>query len=353
MDASGDKRSVISQITGFDRTRMQKTTTRVRTASGKLYEENIRDEAVVSKFVGNEVCPAYLEDSINGFSAIIPGRYDGEQKRWANFIYSDNYSHKSATTRDCINKVSFVTFNLWFVDMYLRERAAAVFDILTKLRPDFVCLQEVTPLFLELLKADPFIQSHYFLSDFQGNTVYPYGTAILSHYPISRLRVHMLPTNQGRRLLDAEVVLEKSSTGGATKKIYISTIHMESLDNEEMRIAQMKTIFPILEKYEDSFFMGDFNFPDNTNEEHHISSKFTDVWKELNKSYPKEGEAGAATTADGRYDRIVYSSKMFVSTTVNLIGTNPIDQVTSETVYPSDHKGLYACFSTKSEWCRD
>lgn len=126
--------SMFSQIQGFDRTSMNRTTTRVRTSAGKLYEENIQDEQLVVKFVGNDIAPAYLEDSINGFTAIIPGKYDTTQNKWTNFIYNseNTYNHT-----DC-NQITFITYNIWFVDLYIRERAAAVFEIVEKKHPDIL-----------------------------------------------------------------------------------------------------------------------------------------------------------------------------------------------------------------------
>lgn len=331
---------------------MKQTTTRVRTSSGKIYEEKINKDGIITNYVGTEARPAYLEENMQGYSVIIPAKYDATQNKWSNYIYNE---HTPMISQDC-NKISFITFNVWFWERHLKERALALFGILERLRPDFVCLQEVTPAFLELLKSHSFIQSHYIISDYHGTTIIPYGTMILSHFPISSLKIHSLPSNQGRRFLDAEVVLEKTGII-VTKKINISTIHLESCDNTEMRIAQMDVIFPIISQYENSFFMGDFNFPDASEEEKHTRNpQFTDLWKEVHKGYTG-GHGGEIvyTTDRGRYDRLLYSSKLFVGTEVELAGTDAIVELSTEDeiVYPSDHKGLYCKFSTKSDCCRD
>lgn len=335
---------------------MKQTKTRVRLSSGEVYEEELRGGQIETKFLGSEGRPAYMEDALNGYSAIIPGKYDSAQRKWTNYIYND--SSVVPHTKDCITKISFITYNVWFWERYLKERALALFGILEKFKPDFVCLQEVTGAFLEQLKQHPFIQSHYIISDSNGTTVIPYGTMILSHYPISSLRIYRLPTNQGRRYLTAEVVLEKPAEGAATKKINIGTIHLESCDNQELRIEQLKTIFPLLNEHDHAFFMGDFNFPDGSEEEKHTDpSKFTDIWKETHKGY-KGGEEevkGAATTDRGRYDRLVYASNIFRGAAVRIVGTEPLAEISTkeEEVFPSDHKGLFCEFSTKSDCCRD
>lgn len=343
---------MLSMISSFDRNKMKQTKTRVRTPSGEIYEEKIQDGKVITNYVSTEIRPAYLEDNLNGFSVIVPGKYDANLKKWTNFIYNENTPINS---HDC-NKISFITFNVWFWERYLKERALFFFGILENLRPDFVCLQEVTAAFLELLKQHPFIQSHYIISDFHGNTVIPYGTMILSHYPLSSLRIHSLPSNQGRRLLDAEIILEKPPGEAPTKKINIATIHLESCDNEVMRKAQLDIIFPIISTFNNSFFMGDFNFPDCSDEETHTPQQYKDLWKEINKGYSggRGGEV-VATTDRGRYDRLLYCSSLFLGTSVSLIGTEDIKELSteSEMVYPSDHKGLYCTFSIKSDSCRD
>lgn len=111
-----------------------------------------------------------------------------------------------------------------------------------------------------------------------------------------------------------------------------------------MRTEQLNIIFPLLSTYQNSFFMGDFNFPDASEEEKHTQPQlFTDLWKEINKGYSggRGGEV-VATTDRGRYDRLLYSSNLFLGSSVSLIGTDPITELSteSEIVYPSDHKGF-------------
>lgn len=115
---------------------MKQTKTRVRTSNGEVYEEELKNGQLETKFVGSEGRPSYLEDSINGYSAIIPGKYDPTQRKWTNYIYNDSSTLPS--TKDCINKISFITFNVWFWERYLKERALAFFGILEKLKPDIL-----------------------------------------------------------------------------------------------------------------------------------------------------------------------------------------------------------------------
>lgn len=111
---------------------MKQTSTRVRTPSGKIYEEKIQDGKVITNYVSTEVRPSYLEDSLNGFSVLVPGKYDANLQKWTNFIYNEH----TPITSQYSNKISFITFNVWFWERYLKERALFFFGILEKLRPD-------------------------------------------------------------------------------------------------------------------------------------------------------------------------------------------------------------------------
>ena len=127
---------MMSMIAAFDKNKMKQTKTRVRTSTGAIYEEQLKGGQLESTFLGCEGKPAYLEDSINGYSAIIPGKYDAVQKKWTNYIYNDTSTVPH--TKDCINRISFITFNVWFWERYLKERALALFGILEKVKPDIL-----------------------------------------------------------------------------------------------------------------------------------------------------------------------------------------------------------------------
>jgi endonuclease/exonuclease/phosphatase family metal-dependent hydrolase len=47
---------------------------------------------------------------------------------------------------------------------------------------------------------------------------------------------------------------------GQQEALSVGTVHLESLDNEEMRIAQLQEIFRILNHSKHVLFTGDFNF---------------------------------------------------------------------------------------------
>jgi len=316
---------------------MQKTTTRVRTREGKVYEERLENDNFTTEYKGLESQPTYMSNSEKGFTVLIPAVFDQEKQRWVNKIYEedDQASATSSTPTATTSTLSFVTFNVWFSELYWKERAEALVSILEDKNPDYICLQEVTQPFLDVLKDNKFIQRSYYLSDKSGNTVYPYGTIILSRFPISSLQIHVLPTNQGRRFLLAETVCKLNNI---TYKIHVSTIHLESLGERDMRIVQLDKIFSILNTFDHAFFLGDYNFPDGTPENNHISQKFSDIWKEV---IVDVGKIAETVPGYGRFDRIVYYSKgkAFTSKCITKIGEDPIPSIPDCVMHPSDHKG--------------
>ena len=61
---------------------------------------------------------------------------------------------------------------------------------------------------------------------------------------------------------------------------FVSTVHLESLNNEIIRKKQMETCFTEMEEFQNCIFMGDFNF-DNEIEDSRIPNNFSDIWKSL------------------------------------------------------------------------
>ena len=51
------------------------------------------------------------------------------------------------------------------------------------------------------------------------------------------------------------------------KPLIISTVHLESLENADIRKMQMEIAFPIVKTVDDSMMMGDFNFDSSWKEE--------------------------------------------------------------------------------------
>lgn len=129
--------SFLSAISSFNKGSMQKTTTRVRTREGKVYEERLENDNFTAEYKGQDTQPTYMSDSEKGFTALIPGVFDKEKQRWVNKIYEEGDQTAINHTTETL---SFVTFNVWFSELFWKERAEAMLVILEKLNPDILSL---------------------------------------------------------------------------------------------------------------------------------------------------------------------------------------------------------------------
>jgi tyrosyl-DNA phosphodiesterase 2 len=267
-----------------------------------------------------------------------PYRFDWRIRQW----------RKAPSTADrALSRLSLATFNVWFGDYCLRERCAALLDILRRRRPQIIALQEVTPLYLEQVLAEDWIRRDYWVSDPAGATVTPHGVLLLGRPPASALAWCELPSRKDRKLLVAELRLNG-------RPLYVANVHLESApDNTPLRLEQLDTVLPGLEGAGHSIITGDFNFdPIQQAEESRIQARYRDLWEELRPGEPGYTEDTSINRMrlmhknkekQVRFDRILLRSPTpgWRPRAIELLGTEPISAATPD-LFPSDHFGLAA-----------
>jgi len=192
------------------------------------------------------------------------------------------------------------------------------------------------------------------------------GVLLLSRLPVHKFYTYKFKTIMGRRLLMAEV--HYCVNEGETKKMSVSTAHLESLKEAQSRIRQLEIVFKTLNasktttttttttipqptspptestrEYASAFHMGDFNFGSDRNkypENDHLIPEFKDCWRELHPDDP------GITYKGDRFDKVIYRSCDFSLDAIQIVGNTPLfeDPENNEKVYPSDHFGLYTSF---------
>ncbi len=66
------------------------------------------------------------------------------------------------------------------------------------------------------------------------------------------------PSNMVKKLLLAELIIREDKK---YRTIFVGTSHFESIDiNHDFRSKQLKLAFDVLDRINDSFLIGDFNF---------------------------------------------------------------------------------------------
>ena len=243
------------------------------------------------------------------------------------------------------DRLSLVTYNVWFGEFMWRERFAALLDIVRDCRPDLVALQEVTPRHLEHLLAVEWVRRMYRISDTTGATLQPHGVLLLARLPLRNLALQELPSDKDRKILVAE-------PGLGSRSLCVGNLHLESSrEATPVRLAQLDTILPRLHGVQRTLLMGDFNFdPVQIPEQARVDPYFRDLWAELRPDEPGFTEDTASNRMlllhkgrekQVRFDRILLRSPRpgWIPESVRLIGTRPITPHQPE-VFPSDHFGL-------------
>lgn len=271
------------------------------------------------------------------------------------------------------NGISLVCWNVWFDRLKFTERCKEIFRICASLNPDVICLQEVTPHFLQLLQLESFFSAYESSENIIGPTINRYGVLTLCKRDLQPQFISQpyRNTEMGRSLLISEVTVNDS-------RVSVCTTHLESLDSASYRrdqLLQCRSIFSGLPSEQPIILCGDFNFCSYRNFkissaplENDVLSEalphFIDVWPllhEEDRGYTFDSTRNNNINQEEvmRYDRVVCDGKgWLVPSSIEIIGTDPLEDCSvvaaadafstpppkQPTVYPSDHFGLYVKF---------
>eukprot|EP01122_Echinamoeba_exundans_P000894 TRINITY_DN10835_c0_g1_i1.p1 TRINITY_DN10835_c0_g1~~TRINITY_DN10835_c0_g1_i1.p1 ORF type:complete len:344 (-),score=44.48 TRINITY_DN10835_c0_g1_i1:13-1014(-) len=279
------------------------------------------------------------------------------------------YQPKPIKMTSKLTKIRMMTFNVWFDDFALRQRAVELCRLIKEVSPDVICLQEVTLPFLNMLKMASCFREGAVISDIEGSTLNGYGVVIISNNPDlipERFTICRFPSMMGRKLLAAYFNVQG-------KRVAVGCVHLESLDSAKIRQTQLKISNEELSSSSDSsFLMGDFNFDDKRNFHIDVTPLENDMMRETLKGWIDTWEH-LKPTEDGktfdsvenkmltpwhkhermRYDRIMFHSEDWAAQHIDLAGVEPFTQLPGRDgkvlpVVVSDHFGLVAEYSVKS-----
>jgi endonuclease/exonuclease/phosphatase family metal-dependent hydrolase len=286
-------------------------------------------------------------------------------------------------------KLSVLTWNVWFDQLSRTKRYQEILDVCDALRPDIVCFQEVTLVFMD-------IYSKHKLGDVYDNSRTCWGEGRFPYGVVSLCKKELQP----RLISDMNRNLLTTCVDGPLGEVCIGNVHLESLDSPEFRARQLKTCRVALEGRALSVLCGDFNICSYRN--YHEGSRpleqlsidnnlgYRDAWVDVhqqsgvtdaNKGYTFDTDRnemlGDHRPERMRYDRIMYCERSpdgaapWRPVSIEIVGDRPVGenvaavvgQVTSAApatvptnagfstppkkepqVFPSDHFGLYAVF---------
>ena len=160
-----------------------------------------------------------------------------------------------------------LSYNVWFDDASgLSYRYQQITDFLAKEDPDYVCLQEVTPKYLDLLRKE-FLAKYQIYDD--GLAKKQYGNVIFTKNGPAKAQILPLETRMNRVAL---IVQDKSYS--------IVNVHLESMQTDtDIREQQLSQVINHTRLLPYLIICGDFNFGDAERENERIS-EFTDTGKD-------------------------------------------------------------------------
>ena len=270
----------------------------------------------------------------------VPGEKDSKRGYWVP-------QHWQANSIS-LSELKIMTYNIYFGTYYLEERLKALLAILRQSDADIIALQEVTEFSLNKILCEKWIGDSYFLSNFKGDSVKPYGLLVLSRIAFRNVSFLKLSSRQGRHLLICVF-----NINGV--EIILATVHLESRHTSaKTRGDQMRLIFTALYNHPHVILTGDFNFCASWKEENQrIPREYKDIWQELMPGDPGYTEDSninlmlmqlKGRPKMVRFDRILYKSnpQLWSPVSIERLGKEPLLEHPS--VFPSDHFGLKATF---------
>ena len=213
---------------------------------------------------------------------------------------------------DASSPLRVVTWNVWFDDMEAERRWSALLAEALALRPDVLCLQEVTVELHERMVRCESLQHHYVLVPLEHNGYYDVtiwlrrACLLAPGGPTPTSQVVAIESYMGRRCLYTDVTVRSGW------RVRLATVHLESTSPAApMRKAQLEAILPALKTAPWSeplrspprsrrrerpaaqlpniaVLTGDFNFCSCSEEDQTVAGEpgVTDLWPQLEGREP-------------------------------------------------------------------
>lgn len=248
------------------------------------------------------------------------------------------------------NKLTVLTYNVWFDRRYAEPRLAGLKDMLTRLHPTIIALQEVTlEVFAALFESLSRLGYHCnYKSEKNFQPINGYGVCIFSQIPI--VKAEIVPfhvTSMGRHFV--RVLLEND--------IYVVTTHLESLNpNAAVRQKQLRQLMEHCRSNKPHIWTMDSNLTDVGEDHFPAGSAWSDLYDMVGRpasekfTYDALKNDNVLTNYRSRLDRIYCSSargeNFWMCIGFQLEGLQKLKSTGSPV---SDHFAVFARLQMKSE----
>lgn len=246
-----------------------------------------------------------------------------------------------------LRKVALLSWNIWFGNFKMAERMTVLGEIIDRMRPDIIALQEVTRGSIALLKNQSWYHRYNSIpSDITKESTY--FVVILSVFPVQSWKSYPFRNS----LMNRKLVTVKLDINN---HIFLSvgTSHLESLGpHTRQREEQLKEAVKVLSESDNACLMGDLNLEKKFDGEIVLPYPWFDSWLSLPGNSEKNGytwEPAVNTMMKDspgtpqRFDRVFCKLSDFRVEKMIILGKKP----GKDGVFPSDHFGLYTQLETK------
>eukprot|EP01124_Arcella_intermedia_P010636 TRINITY_DN17158_c0_g1_i1.p1 TRINITY_DN17158_c0_g1~~TRINITY_DN17158_c0_g1_i1.p1 ORF type:complete len:389 (-),score=107.35 TRINITY_DN17158_c0_g1_i1:76-1242(-) len=298
--------------------------------------------------------------------ALLPGSFHPDTNSWAP---SEQTSEESAS----VPSLLVVSQNVLFGPTdgkedptYTKHRIPALLKELEKTDADVIALQEVEPPFYRMILEQEWVRKKYFVSDVKGHSCFPHGNLVLSKHAFESICIHNFKYKNCnlKNMLLATFKINN-------RRVSMGVVHLKAGVDYDMRKGEVEEAIELQQGEEDLFLIGDFNFREGGNEPIEDTplkeAGYVDIWEALhpdNKNavtYDIENNVIAsivskmATERTGRtgksfrYDRMYIKSKSWQAQSIEMIGKEPIPEITTfnkKPLFISDHYGLKTTLTT-------
>ncbi|XP_022954436.1 uncharacterized protein LOC111456698 [Cucurbita moschata] len=276
-----------------------------------------------------------------------------------------------SSSRTNLTPIKILTYNVWFrEDLEMRNRMRALGQLIQRHSPDVICFQEVTPDIYNIFQITNWWKV-YRCSVKKDAHSRGYFCMLLSKLPVKSFSCQPFSNSiMGRELCVANLEVQNGLS------LTVATSHLESpcpappkwnqMYSKE-RVIQAKEAIDFLNENPNVVFGGDMNWDDKSDGQFPFPDNWIDAWEEL-----RPGENGwtydtksnkmlsGNRTLQRRLDRFVCKLQDFKVSSIVMIGTDPIPELTYTKekkvgkemkmlelpVLPSDHYGLLLTISS-------
>jgi exonuclease III len=213
-----------------------------------------------------------------------------------------------------IEKLKIVTFNVWSNKKYIQERMIILVQLLEKINPDIINIQENTTEAQQIFENSKFYQNNFYLSTFQGQSG-GFKVSIFSKIPFSHLELRYA---KKRPFLKAKF---------GSNLLSISNVHLSAENQVNDRKEELEYVYQLNKESPNSIVLGDFNIQSEDEMKTIEEFSFQDAWK--------KDDQPTFRFQRKKFDRVTFKMKDFSLNPKEIIGIEKVNNLII-----SDHFGL-------------